>query len=170
MTYNGNESPLFGKALWCRNQTFLTSSSLTPKRNEYNKANILTLLKWQTIKRLLWGFKQNFSPCCLQRSRTSASEGAAVAHSVTKSCLTLFMSPWTVAHQAPLSMGFFLAKILEWVAISFSRSSWTRNQTHVSCIGKRILYHWDTWEAPCFWNLHLWQETRKTFPIINCSM
>ena len=25
---------------------------------------------------------------------------------VTKSCLTLFMTPQTVAHQAPLSMGF----------------------------------------------------------------
>ena len=25
---------------------------------------------------------------------------------VTKSCLTLFAAPWTVAHQAPLSVGF----------------------------------------------------------------
>ena len=40
------------------------------------------------------------------------------------------------------------ARILEWVAISFSRgSSWTRNQTHVSCIGRRILFHWVTREA-----------------------
>ena len=31
--------------------------------------------------------------------------------------------------------GIFQAKILEWVAISFSReSSWPRDQTHVSCI------------------------------------
>ena len=28
-----------------------------------------------------------------------------------------FVTPWTVAHQAPLSMGFFQARILEWVAI-----------------------------------------------------
>ena len=34
-----------------------------------------------------------------------------------------FAIPWTVAHQAPLSMGFFQARILEWVAISFSRGS-----------------------------------------------
>ena len=27
------------------------------------------------------------------------------------------MTPWTVAHQAPLSMGFLQARILEWVAI-----------------------------------------------------
>ena len=35
----------------------------------------------------------------------------------------LFVTPWTVTHQAPLSMKFFLARIPEWVAISFSRRS-----------------------------------------------
>ena len=38
---------------------------------------------------------------------------------VTKSCLTL-MTPWTVAHQAPLSMGFFRQEYWSWVVISFS--------------------------------------------------
>ena len=33
----------------------------------------------------------------------------------------LFATPWTVAYQVPLSMGFFQARILEWVAISFSK-------------------------------------------------
>ena len=47
--------------------------------------------------------------------------------------------PWTVAQQAPLSMRFFHARIWEWVAISFSRGSyWPRDQTHVSCIGRRL--------------------------------
>ena len=33
----------------------------------------------------------------------------------------LFATPWTVAYQAPLFMGFpFQARILEWIAISFS--------------------------------------------------
>ena len=32
-----------------------------------------------------------------------------------------FVTPWTVAHQAPLSMGISQTRILEWVAISFSR-------------------------------------------------
>ena len=41
------------------------------------------------------------------------------------------------------------ARILEWVAISFSRgSSWPRDGTPVSCIGQQILYHWATGEAP----------------------
>ena len=37
--------------------------------------------------------------------------------------IQLFASPWTIACQAPLSMGFFQARILEWVAIPFSRGS-----------------------------------------------
>ena len=38
--------------------------------------------------------------------------------------------------------GIFQARILEWVAISFSRGSAQRkDQTCVSCIGGQILYH-----------------------------
>ena len=47
----------------------------------------------------------------------------------------LFATPWTVAYQAPLSMGFSQAIVLEWIAISFSReSSWPRDRTQVSHI------------------------------------
>ena len=35
----------------------------------------------------------------------------------------LFATPWTVAYQAPPSMRFFQARVLEWIAISFSRGS-----------------------------------------------
>ena len=56
--------------------------------------------------------------------------------------------PWTTAHQAPLFMWILQARILEWIAISFSRgSSWPRNWAHVSWIGRWILYHCATWEA-----------------------
>ena len=42
-------------------------------------------------------------------------------------------TPWTVAHQAPLSM-------LEWIAMPFSRgSSWPRDWTGVSSIAGRFL-------------------------------
>ena len=45
--------------------------------------------------------------------------------------------------------GIFQARILEWVATSSSRgSSRPRDQTCVSCIGRQILYHCATWEAP----------------------
>ena len=55
-----------------------------------------------------------------------------------------FLSPWSVAHQAPLSMGFSKQE-------SSRESAWPRDWTHiscVSCIGSQILYHWDTREAP----------------------
>ena len=32
-------------------------------------------------------------------------------------------TPWTVAHQVPLAMGFPRSGILEWVATSYSRGS-----------------------------------------------
>ena len=44
--------------------------------------------------------------------------------------------------------GILQVRILEWVAISSSRgSSWLRDWSHISCIGRWILYHWATWEA-----------------------
>ena len=43
--------------------------------------------------------------------------------------------------------GISQARILAWVAISCSRSSWPRNQTHISCFSRQILYHWATREA-----------------------
>ena len=45
--------------------------------------------------------------------------------------------------------GILQARILEWVAIPFSRgSSWPRNQTGVYCIAGRVFTSWDTREAP----------------------
>ena len=44
--------------------------------------------------------------------------------------------------------GISQARILEWVSMSFiRRSSQPRDRTHVSCIGRWILYHWVTWEV-----------------------
>ena len=45
--------------------------------------------------------------------------------------------------------GIVQARILEWVAVFFSRgSSRPRGQTCVSCPGRRVLYHWATKEDP----------------------
>jgi len=45
------------------------------------------------------------------------------------------VTPWTVALQAPLSMGILQDRIVEWVAMPFSRgSSQPKDQTQVSCI------------------------------------
>ena len=48
---------------------------------------------------------------------------AKMCYAKLLSCVRLFEKPWAVAHQAPLSLGIFQARILEWVAISFSRGS-----------------------------------------------
>ena len=49
----------------------------------------------------------------------------------------LFVTPWTVAHQAPLSKGISPVRILKWIVISSSRrSSQLRDQTCAPCIGR----------------------------------
>ena len=58
----------------------------------------------------------------------------------------LCATPWTVACQAPLSMGIFQARILEWVAMPSSwGSSRPKDQTHISCVsctaGRSVLSH-----------------------------
>ena len=59
----------------------------------------------------------------------------------------LFMILRTVAHQAP-TMGILQARILEWVAILFSRgSSRPRDQTCISCIAGGFLPVWATREV-----------------------
>ena len=77
----------------------------------------------------------------------------------------LFATPWTVAYQDAQSMGFFQARILEWVAISFSRkSSRPRDQIWVSCIVGRRFTIWATRETRSSLsgganNLHTHQST-----------
>ena len=66
---------------------------------------------------------------------------------VFQSCPT-FCNPWTVASQAPLSMGFLQAWILEWVSMPSPRgSSQPRDQTQVSHTAGRLLTVWDTRKA-----------------------
>ena len=51
-----------------------------------------------------------------------------------------FATPWTVARQAPLSMGILQARILEWVAMPSSRgSSQPWDLTQVSGIAGRFV-------------------------------
>ena len=57
-----------------------------------------------------------------------------------------FVTPWTVALQASLSMRFSKQQVV-WISYSWRSPLW--DGTHVSCIGRLILYHWATREAPC---------------------
>ena len=53
----------------------------------------------------------------LSASRERHLQHAMLSHSVVSDSAT----PWTVAHQGPLSMAILQARILEWVAIPSSR-------------------------------------------------
>ena len=72
-------------------------------------------------------------------------------HAQLLSCVQLFVTPRTVAHQAPPSMG--LSQQEYWSELPFpppEESSQPRDRTHVSyssCIGRWISYHWATLEA-----------------------
>ena len=62
------------------------------------------------------------------------------------SCVWLFATQWTVAHQAPLSMEE--ARILEWVSIPFSRGIFsTQGSNEVSCISGGFFTIWATREG-----------------------
>ena len=57
----------------------------------------------------------------------------------------LFMTPWTLACQAPLSMGFSREEY--WIGLPCPPlgdlpGPWIRPTSHISCIGRRILYYY----------------------------
>ena len=60
----------------------------------------------------------------------------------------LFLTPWTIPSQAPLSMGILQVILLEWVAMPSSRGlSQPRDWTQVSWIAGRFFTVWATGEA-----------------------
>ena len=76
---------------------------------------------------------------------------------VVQSCLTLC---------DPMDCIILQARILEWVAVPFSRgSSWPRNRTWVSCIAGRFFTNWAIREALLYTNYifytHPWTYTYK---------
>ena len=66
----------------------------------------------------------------------------------------LFRNPMDYSPPCSLARGIFQAKILEWVAVSFSSESFRpRNQTQVSCIsynGRWVLYPLSHQESPVY--------------------
>ena len=122
-----------------------------------------------------WFLRSRFKPLGVGPSRSAAwAVGAAheplvvgwAAPSVCVwellTCAWLLVTPWTVAHQAPLSMGILQARILKWVAISFSRgSSWPRDWTQSPALQADFFTLWATREAPTTtFNRKLWDRHR----------
>ena len=75
------------------------------------------------------------------------------ARAQSLSRVQLFATPWTVAHQAPLSMDILQSRILEWAAMpSSSGPSQPREQTQISHIAGGFFTIWATREAQEFWS------------------
>ena len=69
-------------------------------------------------------------------------------HLVARSCPTL-CNAMDCSLWGSYVRGIFQARILEWVAISFSRGSFhLRDWTHISCLGRQVLYHLHHKDAP----------------------
>ena len=85
------------------------------------------------------------------------------------SYIWLFCNPVDCSPPGFSILGISQARILEWVAISFSRgSSWPRDWTWVSCIGRWNLYHWDTFSLVTQFGLTLCDPmdcSKPGFPI-----
>ena len=77
---------------------------------------------------------------------------------LAQSCPTL-CNPMDCRPPDSSAYGVFQAGILEWVASFYSRgSSWLTDWTlvsYISCIGRRILYHFAPWEALKVSEIHL---------------
>ena len=82
---------------------------------------------------------------CFWISVVYLSGGGVCVHKRALMCIQLFATPWTVAHQTPLSMRFPRQEY--WCRLPFASSGdlpLPRDQTCVSCvscIGSRILCH-----------------------------
>ena len=66
------------------------------------------------------------------------------------SCVELSLTPWTAAHQAPLSMGF--SRQEHWSGLPYPPpgdlpNSETEPVFQDSCVGRRVLYHYAAWEG-----------------------
>ena len=76
--------------------------------------------------------------CLVVTRRTSGYVSLLFSSSVG-----LFCNPMNCSPPGSSLYGTSQARILEWVAISSSRgSSQARDWNHISCISRRILYHW----------------------------
>ena len=92
----------------------------------------------QFVRRKVWNARQTLNFVC-------------ACSPMLRQCLT-FCNPKDCSPPDFSLCGISQARTLEWVTTSSSRgSSQPRDQTCVSYIGKWILYHWATQEAPRWW-------------------
>ena len=116
------------------------------------------LIFWYINSYLFWSLSHHFS---VSFSRFVQTEEAWSEISVVPSMYVCvygcvlsriqLCDPMVCSPPGSSVRGIFQARILEWVAISYSKGySQPRDWiciSCISCIGRQILYHWATWEA-----------------------
>ena len=89
-----------------------------------------------------WNSKQLTHRYLLMKHSLSSFIDLCMHTKSLQSCPTL-CDPMDSSPPGSSAHGISQARILEWVAISFSRgSSWPRDRTCISCIGEQALYSW----------------------------
>ena len=139
--------------------------SCTVKKDERRRIDAFELWCWRRLLRVPWTARRSnqsilkkISPGCSlnwteEHRGISAVTGELSSYSVqfssvAQSCLTL-CNPMGCSLRGPSLHRVSQGRILEWIAISFSKgSSQARDPTYVSRIGRWILFHCTTWEAP----------------------
>ena len=132
-------NPRDGGAWWAavygvaQSRTWLKRLSSSSASLQYTLSNGMEQLTHCYSQQLGWSLRALFwvKEDSLKGYMLYDSIIVCVSCSVMSSSVTL----WTVARQAPLSMGILQARLLEWVAIPFSSgSSQPRDRIRVSCI------------------------------------
>ena len=144
---------------WKIKSLLISRQMLNNNNTEYTKVYFLDYTKIFSTTALVSYFLKLFlligiitSFCCRTQNWYIFLNGTCVcvcvcARARAQSHLTL-CDPIDYSLPGFFVHGIFQARILEWVAISFSKgSSWYWDWTQVccvSCIGRQILYHWTT--------------------------
>ena len=136
--------------------------------------------KWETgIQTLIWGCGEveNSGEWAINLKKELY---ICVCVLFTKSCLTL-CDPMNWSPSGSSVHEISKARILEWVAIPFSRGSlWPRDWTQVSCIAGRFFTNWATREAQsvlllfsCSFVSDSWDpvdDSTPGFPVLLCLL
>ena len=147
-------SVLLQHSLWKNTVTLSDNADATLLSYIVDPANTLlrmSPLQWymHTCTRILAKecSHQHFLATAKTQKRPSCLSKLQVKSEVTQSCLTL-CDPMDCSLPGLSVPGIFQARVLEWVAVSFSRgSSQPRDWTRVSHIGGRCFNLWATREA-----------------------
>ena len=121
---------------------WITKRKLVDRRRAKTRRWMLSCSTMKVIQVLIWGLSIDIAAC------------VCVCVCVCVICLLghvwLFLTSWTVAYQAPLSMEFSGKNTGVDCCFLLQGISGPRDETRVSCIsciGRQILHHCATWEV-----------------------